>query len=166
MNSLNLTTIELSKEYLEFSAGHFTIFDATHREKMHGHNYNVHATIVAAIEKNGMAFDYMIYKQKVQELCKRLNAVFLLPAHSPYFKIEEQENCYIGHFNKEKIPFSKADILILPIVNVTIEELAKWFLQQLVSDKDAILEHHVYAMTIKVFSSPGVCASASWERSQ
>ena len=38
-----LTTIELSKEYLKFSAGHFTVFSATERERLHGHNFSVSA---------------------------------------------------------------------------------------------------------------------------
>lgn len=161
---LNLTTIELTKPYLEFSAGHFTIFSATRREKMHGHNFNVHATIVAEVRDNGMAFDYVIYKAKLLELCKKLNGFFLLPDQSPHFKIEEAQDYYYGHFNGEKIPFPKLDVIILPIRNVTIEELASWFLMQLTQDQPSIEEHFVHGITIQVYSSPGQCASARWEK--
>lgn len=161
-----LTTLELTKPYLEFSAGHFTIFSATRREKMHGHNFNVHATILAEVQDNGMAFDYVIYKTKLLELCKKLNGFFLLPKHSPYFKIEEQADYYYGHFNQEKIPFPKTDVIILPIRNVTIEELATWFLEQLIQDKSSIEEHLIHGITIKVYSSPGQCASATWEKNK
>lgn len=159
---LELTVIELTKPYLEFSAGHFTIFSATRREKMHGHNFNVHATIAAAVHDNGMAFDYVIYKAKLLDLCKKLNGFFLLPAHSPHFKIEEQSDYYYGHFNQEKIPFPKTDVIILPIRNVTVEELSFWFLHQLTQDQAAIEEHAIHGITIKVYSSPGQCASANW----
>lgn len=161
----NLTTLELTKEYLEFSAGHFTIFSANHREKMHGHNYNVYGEITAEINDNGMTFDYAIYKKKLLELCKKLNGFFLLPAHSPYFRIEEKGDYYYGHFHQEQIPFPKSDVLILPVKNVTIEELARWFVEQLISDSNDIKEHHIHNITIKVFSTPGVCATASWSKS-
>ena len=35
------TTIEISKEYLHFAAAHFTLFSATERENLHGHNFQV-----------------------------------------------------------------------------------------------------------------------------
>lgn len=107
MKTTQLTTIELFKEYLEFSAGHFTIFSATRREKMHGHNFNVYAAITAEMTANGMAFDYAIYKEKIAALCEMLNGYFLLPSQSPYMRLEEDENYYYGYFNNEKLPFLK-----------------------------------------------------------
>jgi 6-pyruvoyltetrahydropterin/6-carboxytetrahydropterin synthase len=159
-----LTTIELSREYLEFSAGHFTIFSATRREKMHGHNFNIHALITAEVTSNGMAFDYAIYKTKLLELCKIINGFFLLPSKSPYLRIEEHGNDYHAFFSHEKLIFPKADVIILPIRNITIEELASWFIEQLIANQAEINEHGIHKFTIKVFSSPGQCASALWER--
>ena len=123
---LRLTTIQLSKEYHEFSAGHFTMFSATHRERMHGHNFTVNAAIDVVVQDNGIAFDYVIYKKKLSTLCKNLNGYFLLPSQSPYLTIEEQEDYYVGHFNNEKIPLPKADVVLLPLRNISVEELARW----------------------------------------
>jgi hypothetical protein len=39
------TVIEIQKEYLHFSAAHFTIFSATVRENLHGHNFHVGAQL-------------------------------------------------------------------------------------------------------------------------
>ncbi len=49
-----LTTIEVSKEYLKFSAAHFTIFSATERERLNGHNFRVSAKITEPVGPNGM----------------------------------------------------------------------------------------------------------------
>ena len=160
----NITTLELTKDYLEFSAGHFTIFSATHREKMHGHNYNVYGVITAEINDNGMTFDYAIYKKKLLELCKKLNGYFLLPNNSPHLRLEEKDDLYYGYFHNEKIPFPKSDVLILPVKNVTIEELARWFIEQLTSESEEIKKHRIHGITIKVFSTPGVNAAATWEK--
>lgn len=164
MNNLQLTTIELSKAYFNFSAGHFTIFSETHREKMHGHNFTVHAALLAAVSENGMAFDYVIYKNRIQAICKTIDGYFLLPGKSPYFKIEEEGDYYYGYFNQQKLPFLKNDVLILPLRNITIEELATWFLEQLIQDTKELDIHQIYGITIKVSSGPGQCADAKWER--
>ena len=42
-----LTTLYIDKESHKFSAAHYTIFSATERERLHGHNYSVSARIVA-----------------------------------------------------------------------------------------------------------------------
>ena len=48
-----LTTLYIDKEAHKFSAAHFTIFTATERERLHGHNYSVSARIVAPMGDNG-----------------------------------------------------------------------------------------------------------------
>ena len=96
------TVIELFKEYMQFPAGHFTIFSATEREFLHGHNFSVYAALSATINDNGMPFDYDIYKERIRKLCKELGHVFLLPGKSPYLNIEANGDYYLVHFNQEK----------------------------------------------------------------
>ena len=38
---MKTTTIGLQKKNMKFSVGHFTIFSATKRERLHRHNFNV-----------------------------------------------------------------------------------------------------------------------------
>lgn len=124
---MRLSTIELSKQRLGFSAGHFTIFSATEREALHGHNYQVCCAITSQVGELGLSFDYRYYKDQIAERCKQVDEIFLIPQDSPYLKIEEQENYYFIHFNKEKIPFLKQDVKFLPLVNISVEELSHWF---------------------------------------
>ena len=139
---MRTATIELHKEELGFSAGHFTIFSATDREHLHGHNYQVQVGFYILIAHNGMAFDYRFYNTKIQALCEKLDRRFLLAGQSPYLRIEETQDGIIAHFNTEKIPFLKRDVVILPIVNATIEELSHWFLQQLLRNIKEISEKY------------------------
>lgn len=158
-----ITTIELTKENLEFAAGHFTIFSPTVRERLHGHNFRVAAKIDTEIVPGlGMAFDYGVYKKILGDLCKQLDSYFLLPTESPYLKIEEQGDCYFAYFHEDKIPFLKKDVLLLPLSNISIEQLAKWFVNQLVLDAESINKYRVVGIRIQVFSGPGQSASASW----
>lgn len=159
----NLTTIELHTDGMKFASGHYTIFSAEHREKLHGHNFTVYAAITAEINENGMAFDYDIYKEKLRALCRGLSGHFLLPGNSPYQTIEHTDDFVIVHFNKEKIPFPKNDVLILPVRNVTVEDLAIWFIEQLVQNPEEIKQFHIKKILVKVFSGPGQSGSATWE---
>ncbi len=159
-----LTTIELFREDLKFSAGHFTIFSATHREKLHGHNYGVHVSLTTSIETNGLRFDYRDYHKKIEKFCRDLNLCFLLPGRSDYLKIEEQGAYYHAHFNGEMIPFLKSDVVILPIVNTTVEDLSCWFIEQLIADKAALEKDGIVAITVKLSSNPGRSGSTSWSK--
>jgi 6-pyruvoyltetrahydropterin/6-carboxytetrahydropterin synthase len=160
-----VTTIELTKENLEFAAGHFTIFSPTVRERLHGHNFRVAAKIDAELASDrGMAFDYGVYKKILGELCKQLDSYFLLPTQSPYLRIEEEGDCYYAYFHEDRIPFLKKDVLLLPLRNISIEELAKWFVTQLVADENSITRYNVVGIYIQVFSGPGQSACASWKK--
>lgn len=160
------TTIELYKENMKFSAGHFTIFSATEREPLHGHNYNVYLALTAWVEENGLSFDYRYYKEKVYKLCKQLSQTFLMPTQSQYLSYEEDETYYYFYFNDKKIPFLKEDITLIPLSNITVEELSLWFIKQLTQDNQQLEKHHIEGMVVKVFSGPGQSGSASWTKEE
>lgn len=147
--------VELHKELYDFSAGHFTIFSATEREDLHGHNYNVSVAMHVVIDDNGLAFDYRVYKKKLLALCEQLDRRFLLPSQSKYLRLEDTGDFWIAHFGHEKIPFLKRDVVILPVTNVTIEELSNWFLTELTRDQDEMTRHHIQEITVKVYNGPG-----------
>ena len=157
-----LTTIELHKESMKFAAGHTTIFSATKREPLHGHLYSVYLALSTWIEENGMTFDYRYYKEKIRALCKQLNQTFLMPTCSPFLTIENDADYYYFTFNHKKIPFLKEDVVILPLANITIEELSHWFLQKIVEDKQCLDDHSIIDITVKVYNGPGQSAGASW----
>lgn len=161
-----LTTVELQKESMKFSAGHTTIFSATEREPLHGHMYTVYLGLTTWVEENGMTFDYRYYKNRIHMLCKHLNQTFLMPEFSPYLEYEVDENYYYFTFNKKKMPFLKEDITILPVSNITVEELSRWFIEEMIKDKDELVKHRIEKMVIKVFSAPGQSASHEWQRDE
>ncbi|MBY0545048.1 MAG: 6-carboxytetrahydropterin synthase [Gammaproteobacteria bacterium] len=149
---------------MKFSSGHYTIFGPNDREKLHGHNFTLYAAITTYANDNGIAFDYDIYKEKLRKLCKSLSGYFLLPGNSPYQTIEHTEDYVIVHFGKEKIPFPKQDVLILPLKNITVEELALWFIRELTADNTEIEGYQIERLLIKVFSAPGQCGTAEWTK--
>ena len=89
-----LTTLYIDKEAHKFSAAHFTIFTATERERLHGHNYSVSARIVAPMGDNGFSADYNVYKRRIADLCKPLDEYMLVAGDSPHQIIEERDDEY------------------------------------------------------------------------
>lgn len=154
--------LEIHKDEFSFSAGHFTIFSATEREQLHGHNYYVSIAFNICIEQNGLSFDYRIYKKKILALCDKLDRHFLLPQFSPYLKIEEEGDYWLAEFNHKKLPFLKDDVIILPLTNITIEELSHWFLQNIITDKNELSLHAIHGIEVKVYNGPGQSSGATW----
>ncbi len=160
--SARRVTIPLSKENMKFSAGHFTIFSATERERLHGHNFRVAATIRAEVVENGMCFDYGLFKDRIVALCRELNEYFILPARSPHLQIREQGEQVIAVFGTEQIPFLRADVLLLPIENATVEEFSRYFVERLTADREELARLRISALSVEVSSGPGQGAESAW----
>ena len=152
-----LTTITLAKEYLKFSIAHFTIFSATERERLHGHNYTVVAEVDTVVGDNGLAFNYRSYKDKLKSCCEALDEYLLLPEHSPHLKITTEGSDYHVTFNKEILRFPQADTLLIPIRNITVEELSHYILGKLTDDTS-----NIHRLVVRVSSGPGQSGSSEW----
>lgn len=156
-----LTSIEISKDYLHFNSAHFTIFSANEREDLHGHTFYVAATIDADVQEDGLAFDYNLIKTKLKELCDELDEKVLLPERSPFLTLTRGGDYLIAEFADERIPFLPRDVLTLPVRNITVEELAPWFLERLHGDEQ-VVALGLRQFQLRVSSGPGQWATACW----
>ena len=154
-------TIEIAKESHHFSAAHFTLFSATERENLHGHNFQVEATFDGAVGEDGLCFDYNVPKSQLAALCDALDEVLLLPGLSPHLSISETGDTAVVEFAGERLSLPRRDVKILPVRNVTVEELARWFLEELRRD-ERIAALPVSAITLRVSSGAGQWARATW----
>lgn len=156
------TRIEVFKESMKFSAAHFTIFSATERERLHGHNFSVYAMIEAPVGDNGMCFSYVELKDRLRALCAGLDEYMVLPAKSPYLEIEDAKPHWRVRFAEEEMFFLQDDTLVLPIRNSTVEEYSRYVLEQLLADAEFLASGNIQAVEIKVSSGPGQSGSARW----
>ena len=159
MPAPSLTTIEISKDYLHFNSAHFTIFSATEREDLHGHTFYVRAYVTSPVDDNGLAFDYNILKSKIMALCDHLDEKVLLPDRSPHLTLADEDGYLIARYADERLPFLPRDVRILPVRNITVEELAPWFLEGLMTDAE-VAAQNIHRLEIQVSSGPGQWASA------
>ncbi len=159
MSAPSFTTIEISKDYLHFNSAHFTIFSDTEREDLHGHTFYVRAYVTSLVDENGMAFDYNILKSRMLALCDHLDEKVLLPERSPHLSLAEEDGYLVARYAEERLPFLPRDVRTLPVRNITVEELAPWFLDALMADAD-VAAQHIHRLEVQVSSGPGQWAAA------
>ena len=85
----------------------------------------------------------------------------LLPTESPYVDIEQGDDYVTAVFGVERLPFLRRDVTLLALRNVTVEELAHWFVAQLTATAD-FTQLPVDALELRVSSGPGQWASSKW----
>ena len=158
-----LCTVEIAKDYLSFSAAHFTIFSGDRRENLHGHNFAVQGRATGRVGENGLTFDYELLKSKIGELCAPLDEKLLLPSGSPHLDIRSGPGEVEVGFGEERLRFLERDVLLIPVANVTVEELSGWFLDLLLADRE-IDALGLEELEVRVSSGPGQWGISRWRR--
>lgn len=160
-----ITTIEIHKEYLHFSCAHFTLFSSTDRENLHGHNFQIGCEATAEVDDTGLCFDYNILKTALKSLCADIDEQMLLPGLSPWLQVEQTEAMVFALFNGERIPFLPRDVTVLPVRNITVEELAGWALEQLLNEP-AVKALPIKHLLVRVASGNDQWARSDWSSHQ
>lgn len=161
-SAARLTTINLNKEYMKFSAAHFTIFSKTERERLHGHNFNVEVEIKTTAVENGITFNYRLLKDIVSELCDELDEYLLIPANSKFLSIQEDGDYYRITFNNKDMLQLRDETKLLPIENSTVEEYSAYILNRL-HEKMFSIPCSVHYLKVGVSSGPGQVGYTEWQ---
>ncbi len=125
--------IHLAKENFKFSSTHFTIFSKEKAERLHGHNYQVKCEIeLTDLDPTiGMAFDFNLIKPEIKSLCDSVDEHVLIAAKSPFLQFKHVGDAIEMQFSNRRYSFPKDDCRELPLVNITSEELARYFCEML-----------------------------------
>lgn len=161
MKKVSLT---LSSSLMKFSAAHFTIFSATERENIHGHNFTLTLKLCTFLQKNDLVFDYNIFKKMAIDFCAALDEKLLIPLHSPYLTVDHLDQTVRVLFNQETLLFLPRDVLLLPIANVTVEGLAHYFLDKILIEQSLLDQCQVQKLTAIVASSTSQSGAVQWVR--
>ena len=161
---MRIVEVALSKERMKFSAGHFTIFSATERENLHGHNFTVGAVFTTEVPEEGLACDYAVLKHHVQAICDRLDEKVLIASKCPHLEITEKSGQVCIRFAGEQMLLPAHDVYALPISNVTIEELSMLFLGELLGSLPGEVKPLVRSVAVRISSGPGQGATSKWRR--
>jgi 6-pyruvoyltetrahydropterin/6-carboxytetrahydropterin synthase len=181
----HISTISLFKEDMKFSCGHFTIFGKGDRERLHGHNYGVQVSLTAPVPSGppgGMVTDYNVYKQAARAICAELDEFVLLPGLSPYIKVsmpdvappstskpsttpsisvefENRNGAGSEAGTVDMFQFPASDVLVLPVSNITLEELSRHVCSRLIEDHGVTMRQQMVSdLSVRVSSGPGQTA--------
>jgi 6-pyruvoyltetrahydropterin/6-carboxytetrahydropterin synthase len=131
--------IRLAKQDFKFSVAHFTIFAAASAEPLHGHNYRLALEVEGgAVDELGLLADCDRLKRAARAACAALDDKVLLPEANPYLAVGRSGGDKAGRtgtvavrFAEREYRFPAAEVLLLPIANVTMELLARWAWERL-----------------------------------
>jgi 6-pyruvoyltetrahydropterin/6-carboxytetrahydropterin synthase len=128
-------TLRLAKGDFKFSAAHFTLFSATEAEPLHGHNYRVQVEVGGdELDELGLLIETGILKRRIRELLAGLDDRVLLAERSPLLDLAVEDGAVDCHYADRAYRFPEREVVMLPLVNVTMELLARMLWRQLAQD--------------------------------
>ncbi len=123
-----MITLHLAKQNFKFSAAHFLIFDDTHAERLHGHNYIVKVDVVApedgAQHSEGYYVDFNVLKKHIKSQLDLWDEQVLLPRLHKDMKFKETDKSLEVTFRDRFYVFPKNEVILLPINNTSVEKLS------------------------------------------
>ena len=164
------TTFEIivSKETFKFNAAHFVAFQGF-RERLHGHNYRVGVRLLGSrkIGSDGYLLDFGCVKDAARKICKQLDERFLCPMYSDVLEIiedEKEQQISIKCEDGSRFSFPSDDVLRLPVVHVTSEELAIYLWGEVLKllNSSILLNRGIHTMEINVAEAVGQEAVFRW----
>jgi len=128
-------SLRLAKEDFKFSAAHFTLFGPAAAEPLHGHNYRMSLEVEGEeLDEAGLLADTDALKRRARELCAELDDRVLLPERSPWLEIRAEAETVEVRFGARLYRIPADEVLLLPLVNTSMELLARWAWRALAAD--------------------------------
>jgi 6-pyruvoyltetrahydropterin/6-carboxytetrahydropterin synthase len=153
--------IVIAREQYKFSCAHMTVFPDGTKERLHGHNY----TIAVAIDVDSVELAAMIsfapIKQALGEICQTYKERVLLAEKNPYFTIVRDDGELEFKLCGERYVLPRGDALLLPVDNISVEQLAAHVASLLQTKLAVLAGPQVRALEVTVEESPGQGASAT-----
>lgn len=152
--------VEISKDYLTFAAAHFVVYDGDKVEPLHGHNYRVRVVVEGPLDENRYVVNFVPLKRTMRRLVDALDHRMLLPLHSPVVSVREEGDSIIAESRERRYIFPRADVILLPLENTTVEQLAAYLCAQLRTELVAMGIQRLDVLEIgveEIFGQWGVC---------
>jgi 6-pyruvoyl-tetrahydropterin synthase len=149
--------VHVTKDYLKFNAAHFIAYKGF-REALHGHNYRVSVDVEGALGPEGYVLDFGIVKDVARRVCERLDEKILVPARSDCVRLEDAGTQVILRYENDEFRFPAGDVVILPIVHSSAEELAQYLVGEIRRELPIAHGRRITAIQVGVEETPGQTA--------
>lgn len=149
--------VHVTKDYLKFSAAHFIAYTGF-RETLHGHNYRVSVAIEGALGPQGYVLDFGTVKQVAKRVCGRLDERFIIPAESDCLRVSSAGSRVTVRYEDDEFCFPRKDVVLLPIVHSSAEELARYLAGEIRHELRATGLEDFHAIEVGVEETTGQAA--------
>ena len=149
--------VHVTKDYLKFSAAHFMAYKGF-RETLHGHNYRVSVDVEDYLGAEGYVLDFGVVKQIARRVCNRLDEKVLIPIQSDCLRIREEGGQLIVVYENDEFRFPIKDIVLVPIMHSSAEELARYLAGEIRRELTAEGVARIRAIEIGVEETTGQAA--------
>jgi dihydroneopterin triphosphate aldolase (PTPS-III) / 6-pyruvoyltetrahydropterin synthase len=150
--------VHVSKDYLKFAAAHFIAYKGF-RESLHGHNYQVSVSVEGGLGADGYVVDFGLVKEAAKRVCQRLDERVLLPAESDCLSFERADGqIALTYEDGTRFSFPESDVVLLPIVHSSAEELARYVLSEIRGELPDLQRRGAKSMEVGVAEAPGQVA--------
>lgn len=125
--------VRMEKQYFNFCSAHFLVFADGSREPLHGHNYRVSVELEGPLRPEGVVFDFTVVKPIVKAICESVDHKTLLPRDNEWLTLRPlpAERAVELRTGDDRFVLPAADVVVLPIANLSVEHLARWFCDRL-----------------------------------
>ena len=150
--------IVLAKEDFKFSSAHFTVFGPEDAEPLHGHNYRVEVELSGSkLDSLGLLVDLARVKGVIRARCDELDSLTLVPEGNRFLELSNDHGNLEVRYADRLYCLPENEVLVLPLANVTIEELARMFWEDLRArfDSSQELVGRIDGLTVKVQETDG-----------
>ncbi len=159
-------SIEQNEKQFQISVAHFVVGE-DYSEAIHGHNIGVRVIVSGQLnKKTRMVIDFLKLNPLVEKLLEQWDHRTLIPSKSSEFTptIVGSQVEWTHRGKAYSIP--KDDVLLLPISNVTVEELANLFVndlaKEILNSEELKQYDNVEEISVTVFEYPWQSATASF----
>ena len=122
--------VEVTKDYLVFSAAHFITYGGDICERLHGHNYRVAAEVHGQLDENHYVVDFIVVRNALEQIVQAWDHHMLLPTQHSEIRVAPFSDATFGEqvevtFRDRRWTFPREDCILLEIPNTTTELLAR-----------------------------------------
>lgn len=150
--------IHVFKDYLKFSAAHFIAYRGF-REPLHGHNYQVSVRLEGGLGEDGYVLDFGLVKRATERICERLDDRVVLPSQSDCLRVERRDGQVLATYEDgARFSFPESDVVLLPIVHSSAEELARYLLVEIGRELPDLRRRGARWIEVGVAEAPGQIA--------
>ena len=151
--------VHVTKDYLKFNAAHFMAYPGF-RERLHGHNYQVAVRVEGDLGPDGYVLDFGLVKKATKRVCESLDEHTILPTQSDCLRIvEDGGSVEVTYEDGSRFVFPRADVVLLPIVHSSAEELARYVAGRVRAELVAAGARPWRRLEVTVAETPGQSAT-------